>query len=116
MIDFPLCQRQFGDGKRHIVLLAGMDKPVQPLCLSKGVVSRQMGHDIDQFFVSLAYAFSGGKFCFDRKKAVAVDAAFVGRLKISQSTRQPLPAKPMEPVPMPPKGKDISLSFLRNIA
>ncbi len=32
-----------------------------------------------------------------------------GRLKISQSTSRPLPASPMHPVPIPPRGKEMAL-------
>ncbi len=36
----------------------------------------------------------------------------LGRLKISQSMSRPLPARPMQPVPMPPSGKLIWLVLL----
>ncbi len=48
---------------------------------------------------------------------------FEGRLKISQSISRPFPARPMQPVPIPPSGKDISFCrsprysvfFMRNL-
>ena len=35
-----------------------------------------------------------------------------GRLKISKSISAPFPASPIEPVPIPPSGKEISLSLI----
>jgi len=40
-----------------------------------------------------------------------IDAPLFGLLKISQSVSLPLPASPMQPVPIPPSGNDISLVF-----
>ena len=34
----------------------------------------------------------------------------LGRLKISQSISRPLPARPMQPEPIPPRGNEISLN------
>jgi hypothetical protein len=45
------------------------------------------------------------------KKENPLQLLLFGRLNISQSTSLPFPANPMQPVPIPPRGNEISFNL-----